>query len=195
MIRINLIPKEERKKVRKKRRMGVPKIGIPGIDLIGSFVLLLIAVGVLFFMHRGYTARIKKVKENIAVAKEELKKLESEVKVVKSFEKKQKELNVLIDLVKELNKNRSLMIHLLDELNYRKPDYIWYTSLNLTTTSMNLEGITFSNQLVPQLMDNLEKSAYISNVQLVEVQDGDFEGHTVKTFSITANVHPPSGGK
>ena len=104
-------------------------------------------------------------------------------------------MSVLIDLVKELNSNRSLMVHLLDELNYRKPDYIWYTSLNLTLTSLNLEGITFSNQLVPQLMKNLEQSSYISNVHLVEVQDGDFEGHTVKTFSITANIHPPSGGK
>jgi len=53
MIRINLIPKEERKKVRVKRARGPKRVGVMGLDLIISFVIFILAIGVLFFIVKG----------------------------------------------------------------------------------------------------------------------------------------------
>ena len=51
MIKVNLIPREERKKVRAKKAIGLPKITLKGWDLYASLVLLIISVFLVFFIN------------------------------------------------------------------------------------------------------------------------------------------------
>ncbi len=194
MIKVNLIPKEERKKVRAKRAVGLPKITLKGWDLYASLILLLISIFLVFFINFNYIKKIKKVKNDIQVAKQELTKLQPEVELVNSLESKQKQLNILIELVKNLNLNRSLMIHVIDEINKNIPDYMWLTDINIVAGTINISGITFSNLIVTQFMQNLENSNYISNITLIETKYVNIEEHNLMQFSIRGNVHPAGGG-
>lgn len=194
MIKVNLIPKEERKKVRAKRAIGLPKITLKGWDLFASLGLLIISIFLVFFFNFNYTRNIKKTKGDIQTTREELEKLKPEVELVNSLESKQKELNVLIELVKNLNMNRSLIIHVVDEINKGLPDYMWLTDMNIFSGNIDISGITFSNIIVTQFMQNLENSDYISNVTLIETKYVNIEDHNLMQFSIRGNVHPAGGG-
>ena len=193
MIRINLIPKEERKKVRVKRASGPKRVGVMGLDLIISFVIFILAIGVLFFMNSSYTKNIEKLNREIVTARKELKKLQKEVAVVKNIERKKAELNVLVNIVKGLNSNRSLMVHMMDEINRRLPDYVWLSKVTDKGNSVSLKGYTFSNLIVSDLMIRLEKSVYFSNVKLNELKNSLVEGHSVMEFSIDATLLPQGG--
>ncbi len=193
MIRINLIPKEERKKVRVKRARGPKRVGVMGLDLIISFVIFILAIGVLFFMNSSYTKNIEKLNREIVTARKELKKLQKEVAVVKNIERKKAELNVLVNIVKGLNSNRSLMVHMMDEINRRLPDYVWLSKVTDKGNSVSLKGYTFSNLIVSDLMIRLEKSVYFSNVKLNELKNSLVEGHSVMEFSIDATLLPQGG--
>lgn len=193
MIRINLIPKEERKKVRVKRARGPKRVGVMGLDLIISFVIFILAIGVLFFMNSSYTKNIEKLNRDIVTARKELKKLQKEVAVVKNIERKKAELNVLVNIVKGLNSNRSLMVHMMDEINRRLPDYVWLSKVTDKGNSVSLKGYTFSNLIVSDLMIRLEKSVYFSNVKLNELKNSLVEGHSVMEFSIDATLLPQGG--
>ncbi|MCD6399738.1 PilN domain-containing protein [candidate division WOR-3 bacterium] len=193
MIRINLIPKEERKKVRVKRARGPKRVGVMGLDLIISFVIFILAIGVLFFMNSSYTKNIEKLNRDIVTARKELKKLQKEVAVVKNIERKKAELNVLVNIVKGLNSNRSLMVHMMDEINRRLPDYVWLRKVTDKGNSVSLKGYTFSNLIVSDLMIRLEKSVYFSNVKLNELKNSLVEGHSVMEFSIDATLLPQGG--
>ena len=193
MIRINLIPKEERKKVRVKRARGPKRVGVMGLDLIVSFVIFILAIAVLFFINSSYTRRIEKLNGNIVTARKELKKLQKEVAVVKNIERKQAELNILVNIVKGLNRNRSLMVHMMDEMNRRLPDYVWLSKITDKGNSVSLKGYTFSNLIVSDLMVRLEKSVYFSNVKLIELKNSLVEGHSVMEFSIDATLLPQGG--
>jgi len=188
MIRINLIPKEERKKVRVKRARGPKRVGVMGLDLVISLVIFILAIAVLFFMNSSYTRRVEKLNRNIVTARKELKKLRKEVAVVKNIERKQAELNILVNIVKGLNSNRSLMVHMMDEINRRLPDYVWLSKVTDKGKSVSLRGYTFSNLIVSDLMIRLEKSVYFSNVKLVELKNSLVEGHSVMEFSIDATL-------
>lgn len=193
MIRINLIPKEERKKVRVKRARGPKRVGVMGLDLIISFVIFILAIGALFFMNSSYTKKIEKLNRDIVTARKELKKLQKEVAVVKNIERKKAELNVLVNIVKGLNSNRSLMVHMMDEINRRLPDYVWLSKVTDKGNSVSLKGYTFSNLIVSDLMIRLEKSVYFSNVKLNELKNSLVEGHSVMEFSIDATLLPQGG--
>lgn len=194
MIKVNLIPREERKKVRVKKGVGLPKMTLKGWDLFASLALLSISLFLVFFLNFNYIRKIKKTKNDIQVAKQELVKLQPEVELVVSLEKKQKELNILIDLVKNLNMNRSLMIHIVDEINKNLPDYMWLTDLNIASGIINISGVTFSNLIVTQFMQNLENSNYISNITLIETKYVNVEDHNLMQFSLRGTVHPAGGG-
>ena len=134
------------------------------------------------------------MKKDIVDAEQELQRLKPEVELVNSLENKQKDLNVLIDLVKNLNMNRSLMVHIMDEVNKNIPDYMWLTEMSISGNSIRISGITFSNLIVTQFMQDLENSDYISNITLIETKYKNIEEHNLFEFSLTGNVHPKGGG-
>ncbi len=194
MIKVNLIPKEERRKVKAKKAIGLPKITLKGWDVYASLVALVLSILLVLYLSFNYDKKIKKTKVDIQNAKIELEKLKPEVELVNSLENKQKDLNVLIDLVKNLNLNRSLMVHIIDEVNKCIPDYTWLLEMSVSGNAISISGVTFSNLIVTQFMQNLENSDYISEVSLIETKYVNIEEHNLMQFSLQAKVHPQGGG-
>ncbi len=193
MIRINLIPEEERKKV-KRARIKKPVIRIPGIDLIISILVLLGLGAALFFFNRAAEKSLSTLENNIKTSQEELRKLQKERQIVENIEKRQQELKRWISLVQDLNKGRSLQVHVMGEINKLKPDYMWFTSYEETSGNFKLNGSTFSNLIISNFMVRLKESPYFTDIRLEEVNEKTEKEHSILVFTLTGKVLTNTGG-
>jgi len=193
MIEVNLIPEEERKKVRRVRGAR-PKIEIPGLDMFLSIALLLIAAGALFFMNRDASQEIRSLEDKITAARKELRELEKEKKLVEDIQQRQNELTKWVSLVQDLNKDRALAIHIMDELNRLKPDYMWFVSFEENGGNFKIEGKTFSNLIISNFMVRLRESPYFTNIQLQEITERTERDQEVMGFIVIGKLITSSGG-
>lgn len=193
MIEINLIPAEERKKVRR-ARVARPRVAIPGLDMMLSIILLLVAAGALFFMNKSATSELNSLENKINTSKIELKELEREKNIVENIQQRQGELSKWITLVQDLNKGRSLVVHIMDELNRFKPDYMWFVSFEESGGNFRLEGRTFSNLIISNFMVRLRESPYFSIIKLQEVTERREGDQQLMGFIITGRITIGSGG-
>jgi type IV pilus assembly protein PilN len=193
MIEVNLIPDEERKKVRRVR-VARPRIGIPGLDMFLSVILLLAAAGALFFINRGKTSQINSLDDKITAARQELRELEKEKKLVEDIQQRQNELTRWVSLVQDLNKDRALTFHIMDELNRLKPDYMWFVSFEENAGNFKIEGKTFSNLIISNFMVRLRESPYFTNIQLQEITERRERDQDVMGFIVIGKLITSSGG-
>lgn len=193
MIEVNLIPDEERKKVRRVR-VARPRIGIPGLDMFLSVILLLAAAGALFFINRGKTSQINSLDDKITAARQELRELEKEKKLVEDIQQRQNELTRWVSLVQDLNKDRALTFHIMDELNRLKPDYMWFVSFEENAGNFKIEGKTFSNLIISNFMVRLRESPYFTNIQLQEITERREMDQDVMGFIVIGKLITSSGG-
>ena len=193
MIEINLIPEEERKKVRRVR-VAKPRAAIPGLDMVLSIILLVIAAGTLFFMNRGATSQLNSLEEKINISIKELKDLEREKNLVENIQQRQNELSKWVSLVQDLNKNRAFAVHIMDELNRLKPDYMWFVSFEENAGNFKIEGKTFSNLIISSFMVRLRESSYFTAIQLQEMTERKEKDQEIMGFVIIGKAVRSSGG-
>lgn len=193
MIEVNLIPEEERKKVRRVR-VARPKIGIPGLDMFLSIILLLAVVGALFLWNRAKNSEINSLDDKITAARQELRELEKEKKLVEDIQQRQNELTRWVSLVQDLNKDRALTFHIMDELNRLKPDYMWFVSFEENAGNFKIEGKTFSNLIISNFMVRLRESPYFTNIQLQEITERRERDQDVMGFIVIGKLITSSGG-
>lgn len=187
MIKINLIPEEERKKV-KKIKFKMPSISVPGFDLILSIIFLVVAVVGILFLNNKKSNELASKKEQISTAQEKLKKLQKEKKIVENIQQRQQRLTKWINLVKDLNEGRALPVHIFNELNRIKPDYMWFNSFEESQSNFRLTGKTFSNLIISNFMVNLRQSSYFSNISLVEVNESKEKEQSIMGFTLTGKI-------
>lgn len=187
MIKVNLVPEEQRKKVREKK-FKKPAFRIPKLDMIVSILILggVIAICVITYLAQQKT--LQNLSNNIEAAKQELAALEKERKMVEELENRQRELKEWVTLVQNLNKGRSLHFHVMDELNKLKPEYMWFIQFDETNLSFELNGKTFSNYMISNFMDKLNASSYFSDVSLKEIRETEEKEHSVIGFQLSGKI-------
>ncbi len=191
MIKVNLVPEEQRKKVREVK-FKKPSLRIPKFDMIFSVLLLGAAIAGVFFLNFQKDLKLKKLDSDIANAQRQLKELEKERKMVEDIERQQAELKEWVSLVQSLNEGRALHFHVMDELNKLKPEYMWLISFEESNQSFKLNGKTFSNYMISNFLDRLNASPYFTNVKLDEIKETEEKEHSVIAFQLSGSI---SGGK
>ncbi|MCK4420257.1 PilN domain-containing protein [candidate division WOR-3 bacterium] len=187
MIKINLIPEEERKRI-KRKKLKRPVIRVPGLDLIISILLIIASAFSIFIISKTSTKRLVTLEDKITEAQKELKILEREKQIVESIQERQKELSKWVSLVQDLNKNRSLTVHLMDEINRLKPDYMWLVLFEERGKSIRIEGKTFSNLIISKFMVRLKESPYFTDIQLKEIKESKEKDQDIMGFVITTQT-------
>lgn len=193
MIKVNLIPEEERKKVRRPR-FKKPTLQIPGIDLILSIIFLLGMGGALWVINRSATNRLNELTNNIQETRKELQELQKERKIVEDIERRQNELKKWVSLVQNLNQGRSLYARLMNELNLLRPDYMWFESFEENGGHFRLNGKTFSNLIISNFMVKLDNSQYFTNIKLEEVNEKTQDEQSLLEFTLTGDINEDFGG-
>jgi type IV pilus assembly protein PilN len=156
MIRINLLPfRAARKKENIKRQ----------ITVYGLVIVLLFTVMAYYFLQLNSTLSNLKDKEKAIRA--ELKTYQATVKKINQLEKKIKQIKSKLAVIRRLEKNKTGPVHLLEEITIAVPkDKLWLNSYKESKGSLKLTGTAMDNETVALFMTNLEKSAYITRVEL-----------------------------
>ena len=156
MIRINLLPFRAARKKENIRR----QLMIYGL----SVVLLVSIMGYTFFY---LTSTLSGLKEEEKRVQNELTTYEQTIKKIAELEKKIKEIRAKLGVIRELERNKTGPVHLLDEIALAVPkEKLWLSNMKETKGTLTLTGTAMDNETVALFMTNLEKSEYISGVDL-----------------------------
>jgi Tfp pilus assembly protein PilN len=184
MIRINLLPAEEkvtRKSISVKRPTGVL---LPLIILAGSVTLVVAAVV-------QQQAQVQSLVTDLRLVEEQIDQLAPEVSLVERLAKERAELDLRLSVIDQLSGRRFHSVRLVDELDRAVPDYLWLAQANqLGPTEMSIEGVTFSNLIVADFMTRIDRSPYFANVQLSVAERGMIDERPVTQFILSADLTP-----
>ena len=179
MIKINLLPREERAK-------GVPlNTRLLFGAVCGAVVLLAMAFG-WYWM----SSEVSRLETSITQTQADLRRFDELAKQVDQFRAEKKRLEEKIKIIETLVAAQGGPVQLLDEVSKALPAEVWLTTLNRTGKRLELSGIAFSNFNVAALMINLGKASnLLTNVDLVISEKTTIEDVPMERFTITAEVN------
>ncbi len=182
MISVNLLPVEERVV---EHDLGAPPRAKFLLPLAIGLVLVVPAVGL--FWHQE--TRLQTLRRDIQVAEQEQRTLAPRLQQIGELRGKQADLERRLDLIRQLNQERSFPVRAMDELCLQVPANLWLTRMRQEGNArLELEGITFSNMVVAELMRRLEETPVYQDVDLTITERKDIgENHTIG-FSVSAQM-------
>jgi type IV pilus assembly protein PilN len=176
MIRINLLPREERVSA---PRLTLPKIGgslLPMGILGGAIALIALTAGL-------ERAKLTALRSDVAQVKEEVRAIQPQVDRVKRLTSQREELERRLDVIRQLDEGRFISVRTMDNL--------WLTAVKQENSGIvTVKGMTFSNLIVADFMMSMEKNPMFANVDLIQTNRGTIEGRDVTEFAITAQLTP-----
>lgn len=165
MIRINLLPRDE---IPTKRT-----VTIPNLSTFAPLVLVALAVGGMTVAYLYQSHQISALEEIIAEEEAESRRLAPEIAKIKRLNNQRQDLNSRLDVITRLDQDRYYRVHLLDELNRSVPSHMWLTRFeDIGGDRYAVEGVTFSNFLVSDFLQNLNRSPYFVGVDLLVAERG-----------------------
>lgn len=181
MIRINLLPREERQA---RRSFTMPKMGavVPVLALVGVAALF----GAFSVIQ---TLQVGRLKADIARARADAEKLRPQIQTIQELTQKREELQRRLGVISTLDKNRLWRVKLVDELSRCVPDHLWLSAYEETgPDAVKIDGVTFSNLLVADFMSRLEASPLYGQVDLIVAEKGTIDQRNVVKFTVTAKM-------
>ncbi len=178
MIRINLLPPEE------KSRPGRPRLSgaLPVLAVI-------VFVAVIGAVYARQTTQMTRVEADLSAARSETIRLKPQIVAIRELKREIEDINKRLDVIRRLDQGRFMRVGLMDELSRQVPAHVWLTRFAETSPStVEINGVTFSNMLVADLIMRLEDSDLYENVDLVVVEKGTLDSRDVVKFTLTSSV-------
>jgi type IV pilus assembly protein PilN len=181
MIRINLLPAEERSA----KSQGAPRVSWTVWPIAGLSVLVMAIVGTTTVQ----TSKIKSLETDITRAESQTASLAPQIQRISDLGKERADMDLRMSVLTRLQSSRYLRVQIMDELSRQLPDHVWLTDAKEKTPgNMLIEGVTFSNLMVSDFMQRLEASPIFDNVDLVISEKGALDDRDVVKFTMTAHV-------
>ena len=135
--------------------------------------------------------KIAGLRDDIARAEAESRRLKPQIDRIQALERERAEVNQRLVTVQGLVRDRYLPVQVMDELATATPEHLWFTKFAQTTTGeVQLEGMTFSNLLVADLMTQMEEADIFEAISLTVSERGKVGESKVVKFSLTGKVKP-----
>jgi type IV pilus assembly protein PilN len=183
MIRINLIPPEDRDK---KRDFHLPEMST--IYLVSGVVII---VGIMFTLAFIQHHNVSDLKGKIEAARKESKELAPQLAKIKKITKERGEVDRRLQLITSLDRYRYFRVKLLNDIGMKIPQNCWLTDITeLDPNSYTINGIAFNNYKVADMMTSLETSPVFTKVGLKVAEEGKILDRKVMKFSLKANAMP-----
>jgi type IV pilus assembly protein PilN len=188
MIRINLLPPEDRKRT---RRIKLPRFSGGGPKTVWMIAAFVVYAGMVAAIGTLQANQVKDLETKIAVAQEESKRLAPQLERIRKLTKEREEVDRRLGIIASLDRERYFRVQLLNEISETLPPNSWLTSVKETGgTQITIDGVTFSNYLIADLMTGLDKSQHFQNVALSIAQEGHIMDHKVIQFTLSSRVSP-----
>lgn len=177
MIRINLIPVEEKKQVK-----GLGEF-IIGVFILLAALLLLISANLI------QSKRIADVNDKITGVKKQIAKLEEVKKKVEDFKAKNKELEERIRAIAILEENRTGPLFIMDSLAAAMPDRAWIDNFSEKANVAQIDGMAWDEITVADFMKKLQSSPYFQNVELKVIKTKEIQKLPLKNFVVESKLN------
>jgi len=178
VIRINLLPAEE------KPRSSRPRLsGLVPVLVIGAFVAGICG------LYARQAAQMSAAVDDLRTARSEVVRLKPQIETIRGLKTEIEEINKRLEIIRRLDEGRFMRVTLLDELSRSLPPHVWLTRFAETSPStIEVNGVTFSNMLVADFITRLESSDMYEQVDLVVIEKGTVENRGVVKFALTSSV-------
>ena len=184
MIRVNLLPQES-KKARRSFRMP----SVSGGVMVWTVVVLVLYAGVVFSVSALQVKKLGELEHKINDAKEESARLAPQLAKIRKLTKEREEVNRRLGIIASLDRDRYLRVQMMNEISTNVPANCWLTAVTEQGgSSVTLEGVTFPNYIIADLMNNLEKSKRFGVTSLKVAEEGDIEQHRVIQFTLNSQL-------
>jgi Tfp pilus assembly protein PilN len=188
MIRINLLPQEERKSAGAGFKLDKTKV----IPIAVLALVLLSSLGTM--MVQG--SRLSTIEREVAEARAESEQYKKTIALIDEMVRKEQELNRRLALVVDLDQNRFTTVRVLDEVARRVPRYMWLTALKTVAPQRYaIDGYAFSNLVVSDLMSSLDDSQVFRDIELSVAKRKVMEGQNTVNFTVTSSIDPAELGE
>lgn len=183
MIRINLLPREEKAQRRASISFKPGDMVIP-VGVLAAAALVI--AGTALSQH----SRVGSLGRSIAEVEAQSRELAPQIERVNQLARERAELDLRLGIINRLEKGRSQSVRLMDELARCVPDHLWLQSANEASGGLTIEGVTFSNLVVSDFMTRLEQSPMFAGVELGVAERGEVEKSPIVKFQLTCRVTP-----
>ncbi len=180
MIKINLIPYRQQRKV----KQFIKQI-LTGVAAVVPVILIVV------FLGASLKSEIADTDNEIIRLKKEIQKNREQMKKIEAFKKKKEMLTTKMEIVKSLEKDRGGPISLLTQIASSMPGRLWLTSLSQKTAKLELKGRALDNIAISDYMVKLEQSDIFHNVDLKEIKTETKQvqpGVQLKNFIIVCDI-------
>lgn len=184
MIRINLLPSEERSS---KRKISLPTISGGAVLWVslGVFVYAGAVAGIWVLQSR----KITDYETRIQALKDESARLAPQLAKIRKLTAEREEVDKRLSIIASLDKDRYLHVRMMNDLAVQVPDNCWIEEIDENGgSSLDIKGVTFSNFIIADFMTSLERSGRFSEVSLSKAQEGDIDDVRVVKFEVSAKL-------
>ncbi len=184
MIRINLLPREEKAQRRASISFHPGDLVIP-VGVLAAAGLVI--AGTAF----SQNSRVGSLNRSIEEVEAQSRALAPQIERVNQLARERAELDLRLGIINRLEKGRTQSVRLMDELARCVPDHLWLTvATQGGGNTLSLEGVTFSNLVVSDFMSRLEQSPMFAGVELGVAERGEVDKHEIVKFQLTCQVTP-----
>lgn len=184
MIRINLLPGEEK---RQRKAVVALKIG----DLMVPLALVVAAALIVAGTALSQRTSAEGLVRSIAEVDAQSRALAPQIERVNRLAQERAELDLRLGIIGKLQKGRTQSVRLMDELARCIPEHLWVGVVEQKDgTTLSVEGATLSNLVVSDLMSRLERSPLFANVELEVAEHAAIEQRDIVRFRVTCQVTP-----
>ncbi len=174
MARINLLPWREAERRRRQRNFVTAMVGAVAI-------VLLVGVGV----HLQLESLIAAQQSRNRLLEQEITRLNLRIKKINQLEQTKVDLLARMNVIQQLQESRPEVVHLFDELVASIPDGVFLTAIMQQGKRVEVEGRAQSNAGVSAFMRNINASAWITDAQLLVIENKDQTGTGFSHFRLS----------
>ncbi|TEW52719.1 PilN domain-containing protein [Psychromonas algicola] len=182
MSNINLLPWREEQKRNKKT--------------IFFIILTMTCLVVLFTCYLGKVFIDLKIEAQVKrnhFLQTEMHILDKQIAEIERIETQKNELERRINLIQRLEQKRNAATRLFNVLPEITPNGVYLTAVNFSHEQIKITGLTESNEQVSQLVRNIEKTKWLTDVSLPSIVSGSTQPIKLSKFSMNFFVFSNQG--
>ena len=159
MPRINLLPWREAERRKRQRDFMVA--------MAGSFVSGLLVIAL---TNLAFSQMVGQQRDRNNRLEAEIVELEKSITEIDGLERQKERLLARMEIIEQLQRSRPEIVHLFDEVTRQLPEGVYLTGLKQTGSAVEVQGIAQSSTRVSALMRQIDKSAWLTDPDVVKVE-------------------------
>ncbi len=170
---------------------GVGKLSSnkPIIQRFAFLIVPIIAVYVYtWFVENGLENDKENIRKQITNVEQQVAALQPQLNIIEQLKAEKGKLTTEMNAIRSISRERYGYVRTLDALQTLIPDRAWITKLSVKDQIISLEGRAIEDTTISSFMQNLEESAYFSDVTWIDSKEVTEPQGVVKAFSIRFNL-------